>query len=63
MVVMSRQPDLKVVVDNKTREPPVPLPERRPHNDLLQTILGFAISLPLWGLIGWIVWMWWTGRV
>jgi hypothetical protein len=60
---MTQRPNLKVIVDNAMHKPPVPPSEEQPHNDLLQTLLGFAISLPLWGLIGWVVWMWWTGRV
>ncbi|KQW21387.1 hypothetical protein ASC80_15010 [Afipia sp. Root123D2] len=60
---MSERPNLKVVVDNKARERKISRPDEPSHNDLLQIILGFAISLPLWGLIGWIIWMWRTGQV
>lgn len=56
------RPGLKVVVDNAMHKSPDPLSENPPCNDLLQTILGLVISLPLWGLIAWIVWMWWTGQ-
>jgi hypothetical protein len=60
---MTQRPDLKVVVDNAEHKSPVSPPGDPARNDLLQTLLAFAISLPLWGLIGWIMWMWWTGRV
>lgn len=58
---MPDRPDLKIVHDSETPDP-VPQPVELPRHDFAQTALGFAYSIPMWCILGWIVWMWWTGR-